>query len=168
VSPPWRTSATLTLVVAVGSALATGCASATLDVVRPVPVALDTVTLTIRDESPDDMTPDQMRSLQRAVTRQLLDAGIEVLPSERRGVVRVVGSVQRYDPGIRALRFISRWGLGTAALNTEWEVEDRRSDSLARCEIEGSVSMGTFGGSFDDVQRETGNALARCLRGELR
>ena len=133
-----------------------------------MPAALDSVTLIISDDTAGDMSDEQLRSLKRAITHELLDAGIEVLPStSRMGTVRVIGSVLRYDPGNRALRFISRWGFGSGGLETEWDVENRHSDSLARCDITGSVSMGTFGGSFDDVQHETGKALARCLRGEL-
>jgi hypothetical protein len=168
VSSRRRTSARQQLALAIVCALAGGCATATLDVVSPVPVTIDAVTLTIRDETGDAMTPDQIRSLKRAVTRELLAAGIDVMPSAKKGAVNVVGSVVRYDPGVRALRFVSRWGFGTGALEIQWDVEDRHSDSLARCDVEGSVSMGTFGGSFDDVQAETGKALARCLKGDLR
>lgn len=156
------------LAVAAGSTLAAGCATATLDVVRPVPTRLDAVAIALHDDSSDGVTPDEMRELQRIVTRQLIAASIDVLPWESRlDVVRVEGSIQRYDPGIRALRFVSHYGFGTASLVTEWDVESRRSDSVARCRIEGSVSMGTFGGSFRDVETETGKALARCLKGEL-
>jgi hypothetical protein len=110
-----------------------------------------------------------MRSFKRTVTRALLASGIEVLPSpSRSGTARVVGSVVRYDPGIRALRFVSRYGLGTGGLETVWDVKAGRDGTLARCHIEGAVSMGTFGGSFDDVQDETGKALARFLRGGIR
>jgi hypothetical protein len=157
------------LAAVAGSALAAGCATATLDVIRPVPVRLDAVALTLHDDSSDAVTPDQMRELQRIVTRELLAAGIDVLPWESRlDVVRVEGSIERYDPGIRALRFVSHYGFGTGSLVTEWDVESQRSNSLARCRVDGSVSMGTFGGSFGDVERETGKALARCLKGELR
>lgn len=168
-SPPRRTSATVALAGAIASALAAGCASATLDVVRPVPATLDSVSLAIHDDTAGDMDDEDLRSLKRAITHELLDAGIEVLPAtSRKDGVRVVGSVLRYDPGNRAVRFITHWGIGTGMLETEWDVLDRHSDSLARCDITGSVSMGTFGGSFDDVQHETGRALARCLKGELR
>ena len=71
-------------------------------------------------------------------------------------------------PGLRALRFVSRYGFGTGGLETVWDVKDARSTTLARCRIDGSVSMGTFGGSFEDVEEETGKALARFLRGDIR
>jgi hypothetical protein len=157
------------LTLALAGALASGCAAATLDVVRPVPAPLEAVTLVLHDDSGDGITPEQMRDLKRIVTHELLQADIEVLPADSRRVsVRVVGSVQRFDPGNRALRFVSHYGFGTGSLDTEWDVQNRHSDSLAQCRIEGSISMGTFGGSFVDVEEETGRALARCLKGELR
>ena len=48
----------------------------------------------------------------------------QVLPADtrKRGVVRVVGNIVRYDPGLRALRFVSRYGFGTGALQSMWNV----------------------------------------------
>lgn len=163
-----RTSASLILLVVAAVAPVLGCASATLDVVSPVPVPPRVVALAISDHTYGDMDGEQLRGLKRTVTRELLDAGIDVVPSTSKpGAVRVVGSILRYDPGIRALRFVTRYGLGTGVLESEWDVVDGRSSTLARCRIEGSVSMGTFGGSFEDVEVETGKALARCLKGDL-
>jgi len=144
-----------------------GCAAAMLDVVSPVPMEVPSVTLAIHDDTAGDVSPDQMRDFKRTITRQLIGSGIEVLPSARRGSVLLVGSVLRFDPGIRALRFVSRYGFGTGALESEWDVEDGRGNVIARCRIAGSVSTGTFGGSFADVQEETGKALARFLKGEI-
>jgi hypothetical protein len=114
------------------------------------------------------MSQDQLRSFKRTITRALLAAGIEVLPSPKAHTARVIGQVENWDPGIRALRLVSKYGFGTGGLDTTWDVTDGTSDSLASCRIEGSVSTGTFGGSFDDVQEETGRALARFLRGDIR
>lgn len=162
-------SALLTLLTIASLATTLGCAAATLDVVSPVPTPIEQVSIALLDDTGGDLSPDQMRSFKRTVTRALLASGIEVLPSPpRAGASRIVGSVVRYDPGIRALRFVSRYGLGTGGLETVWDVKDGRSSTLARCRIEGSVSMGTFGGSFEDVQEETGRALARFLRGDIR
>jgi len=150
-------------------ALLTGCASASLDVLIPVPVPVDSVKLVIEDETQGDVTPDQMRIFKRTLVGELQDSGIEVLaPSSTVPAARVVGRIERFDPGLRALRFVSRYGFGTGVLDSLWIVEAPNSSALARCRIEGSVSMGTFGGSFDDVQEETGKALARFLRGDIR
>lgn len=168
VSSPRSTSSLVTLLALLCASLMGGCAAATLDVVSPVPFAIDTVSIAILDDTGGDMSPDQMRSFKRIVTRALLADGIQVLPSPARsGAPRVVGSVGLYAPGIRALRFVSRYGFGTGGLESTWDVKSGR-DTIARCRIEGSVSTGTFGGSFDDVQEETGKALARFLKGDIR
>lgn len=148
-------------------ALLVGCAAANLDVASPVPLPLDRVSLTIRDRT-GDMSDEQLRAFKRTITRALLAAGIEVLPSPKPHTARVVGTVERWDPGIRALRFVSKYGFGTGGLDTTWDVQAGSSDSLASCRIEGSVSTGTFGGSFEEVQEEAGRALVRFLRGDIR
>lgn len=155
-------------IVLAGCTLLVGCAAANLDVTSPVPLPLDRVSLTIRDGTGGDMSQDQLRSFKRTITRALLAAGIEVLPSPKAHTARVIGQIENWDPGIRALRLVSKYGFGTGGLDTTWDVTDGTSDSLASCRIEGSVSTGTFGGSFDDVQEETGRALARFLRGDIR
>jgi hypothetical protein len=155
--------------VIVAVVLLTGCATASLDVLVPVPVPIDNVKLVIENATRGDLSPDQMRSLKRTVTAALEDAGIEVLaPSATTPVARVVGRIERYDPGLRAMRFISRYGFGTGVLDSTWLVEDPYSNAVARCRIEGSISMGTFGGSFQEVQEESGKALARFLKGDIR
>lgn len=165
---PSTTSRRLFLLILGTAALAAGCAAANLDVTSPVPLRLDRVSLTIRDATGGDMSEDDLRGFKRTITRALLAAGIEVLPSPKPHTARVVGSVETWDPGIRALRMVSRWGFGTGGLDTTWDVQDGSSDVLASCRIDGSVSTGTFGGSFQDVQDEAGAALARFLRGDIR
>ena len=158
----------LVLTVVSAALLAVGCAAANLDVTSPVPLPLDRVSLTVRDATGGDMSEDELRGFRRIVTRALLAAGIEVLPSPKKHTARVVGTVERWDPGIRALRMVSRYGFGTGGLDTVWDVRDGASGSLASCRIDGSVSTGTFGGSFEDVQQEAGEALVRFLRGGIR
>ncbi len=168
-SPSGPTSALLTLLVVAGLVATVGCASATLDVVSPVPIPVEQISIAVLDDTGGDLSPDQLRSFKRTMTRALLASGIDVLPSPSKGgAPRLVGSVMRYDPGFRALRFVSRYGFGTGVLETTWDVRDGRNNTLARCRIEGSVSMGTFGGSFDDVEQETGKALVRFLKGDIR
>ena len=145
-----------------------GCAAANLDVTSPVPLPIDRVSITLRDATGGDVSEDDLRGFKRIVTRALLAAGIEVVPSPKKHTARVIGTIEQWDPGIRALRAVSRWGFGTGGLDTTWEVQDGFGSSLATCRIDGSVSTGTFGGSFEDVQQEAGQALVRFLRGDIR
>jgi len=162
-----RTTA-VTAWLALVAATLSGCATATLDVVSPVPVPIDAVKLVVRDDTGGDMSLEQLRELKRALTHELEDAGIAVVaPSSPATSVRLLGNVTRYDPGLRPLRFVSRYGFGTGTLDSTWLVADPRSSAASRCRIEGSVSMGTFGGSFEDVQEEAGKALARFLKGDI-
>ena len=165
---PRTRSRRLALLILGTAALAAGCAAANLDVTSPVPLPLDRVSLTIRDATGGDMSEDDVRAFKRTVTRALIAAGIEVLPSPKKHSARVVGTIEQWDPGIRALRMVSRYGFGTGGLDTTWDVQDGFGSTLATCRIDGSVSTGTFGGSFQDVQDEAGAALARFLRGDIR
>lgn len=166
--PAPRTSP-LPLALALVAAIAlAGCAAANLDVTSPVPLPLDRVSITLRDATGGDLSEDDLRGFKRTVTRALLAAGIEVVPSPKKHTARVIGTIEQWDPGIRALRMVSRWGFGTGGLDTTWEVQDGFGSSLATCRIDGSVSTGTFGGSFEDVQQQAGEALARFLRGDIR
>lgn len=166
--PASRTSP-LPLALALVAAIAlAGCAAANLDVTSPVPLPLDRVSITLRDATGGDLSEDDLRGFKRTVTRALLAAGIEVVPSPKKHTARVIGTIEQWDPGIRALRMVSRWGFGTGGLDTTWEVQDGFGSSLATCRIDGSVSTGTFGGSFEDVQQQAGEALARFLRGDIR
>ena len=113
------------------------------------------------------MSALQMQSFETAMRLQLDHAGITVEPEPSAHAPRVVGNVVRYEPGIRALRFVTHYGFGTGRVNSTWDVFDERSDAGARCTIDGSVSMGTFGGSIDDVQEKIGKELARFLKGAI-
>jgi len=113
----------LPLLVATCCVLASGCASANLDVLIPVAVQPTAVSIAILDDTGGDMSPDQIRILKRTIARELLDSGIAVVPSPKHGTARVVGSVQRFDPGMRApsrARFVSRYGFGTGGLESVW------------------------------------------------
>jgi hypothetical protein len=144
-----------------------GCASATLDVLHPVPVALRAVSLSIDDATRGEVSQEQQKSLRGIVAQQLRDAGIVVLPEAREDAPRVRGTILHYDEGLRLLRFVTGFGFGTGRVVTAWQVRQGRSNSIARCRIEGSVSLGTFGGSFEDVLEDTGRALARFLKGGI-
>lgn len=154
--------------IALASASITACAAASLDVLRPVPGEVRSVSLSVRDATRGEMSAEQLEAFRATIATELRHAGIIVDPrSRQKGTVQLVGAVERFDPGFRALRFVSRYGFGTGSLATSWKVQDRGSNVAAACRIEGSVSMGTFGGSFAEVQDEAGRALARFLMGDL-
>jgi hypothetical protein len=161
-----RASAFAALLLAFAGASA--CASATLDVVQPVPTEVDSTAIAVSDRTRGDLSPEGLDAFTAIVERELRDAGIDVLSAERPGFAVVAGRVVRYDPGLRALRYL-QIGFGTGTIETVWTV--RRSGSeevVGACRIEGSVSSGTFGGSIGDVEADIGRALARFLKGGIR
>jgi hypothetical protein len=143
------------------------CASVNLDVLRPVAVPVRSVSLDLRDDSRGEISPADLAQLASVVSEQLSDAGIEVVDPPRRDIAHVEGRVLRYDPGLRALRYVSI-GFGTGSVSTSWRMTAARSTEVAACRIDGSVSAGTFGGSIRDVEQEIGQALARFLQGGIR
>lgn len=154
------------LFVAVAGA-ASACASAVLDVSSPVVFPVRTARLEIRDETRGDISAAQLRHLEEMLAGELRDSGIAVVEPRAGEVTDVVGTLESFDPGIRALRFVTHYGFGTGRMQSRWEVTDPRSEFPATCSIDGSISLGTFGGSFDDVEREVGRALARFLKGKI-
>ncbi|HZR80809.1 MAG TPA: hypothetical protein VFD92_06910 [Candidatus Binatia bacterium] len=159
-----------------------GCASVALDVRQPVPVAIRRVTLAIRDETRGDMSDEQLSDFESVIASELRAAGIDVAdasgappgdasearaPGARVRTTAVVGKVLRYDPGNRLIRYVTGYGFGTGSLKSAWEARDPVTGEPARCVIEGSVSLGTFGGSIAEVEQQTGEALARFLRGGI-
>jgi hypothetical protein len=152
---------------AVVAALASGCATATLDVHRPVPLAIPTVAVALRDGTRGKMSPEEKKEFREIVVRELRRAGIEVVSKVTADTTRVLGTVLEYDGGIRLVRYLTSYGPGTGIVATTWAVAEPHTHDIGRCTIEGSVSMGTFGGSFEDVLEETGRALARFLKGDI-
>lgn len=152
---------------AIGIAFAGGCATATLDVHRPIPIAIPAVAVALRDGTRGKMSPEEMKEFREIVVRELQRSGIQVVSKVTPDTTRVLGTVTEYDGGIRLVRYLTSYGPGTGIVVTRWAVAEPRTHDVGRCTIEGSVSMGTFGGSFEDVLEETGRALARFLKGDI-
>jgi hypothetical protein len=160
-------AAVLVLRLLAPAAVAAGCAAAALDVHHPVPVAPPAVTIAVRDATRGSMSRAEVVAFREIVVQELARSGIRVVGSEEPGAARVLGTVTRYDDGNRLVRYLTSFGPGTGIVVSRWGVADRRSREVARCTIEGTISMGAFGGSFDDVLEETGQALARFLKGRI-
>ena len=144
-----------------------GCASVTLDVLQPVPVPISAVTIELSDATRGDLSDQAAASFQETIASELERSGITVRASALPDVTPVFGKVTAYDPGNRPLRFFAGYGLGTGSLISTWEIRDRFGSEIGRCRISGDVSLGIFGGSFADVEEETGKALARFLKGGI-
>ena len=74
-----------------------------------------------------------------------------------------MGDVERYQPGIRALRYFIGFGAGRGRFASKWVVKDPTGSELGTCRVDGSITMGVFGGSYDDVLEKAGDRLAEFL-----
>jgi hypothetical protein len=149
------------------AALAAGCAGATLDVHRPVPMGIPAVSVDVRDQTGNPISPEEMTSIRSIIVGELEGSGIRVVERAGPGAAHVLGTIESYDDGNRLVRYLTPYGPGTGIVVTRWLVQDARRRSIARCTIEGSVSTGAFGGSWQEVLEETGRALARFLKGDI-
>jgi hypothetical protein len=134
-----------------------------LTVVQALSPPESRVTLSI-EEAPQ-IDPEQLSSLRTILTTQLKRGGVTVVAGDQPDVHDVGGELTEYDPGSRALRYWIGFGAGRGSLDTTWTVRDDESKAIGVCQIVGSITMGTFGGNWDDVLIKVGKLLAQCLAG---
>ena len=77
----------------------------------------------------------------------------------------VEGTITKFSPGNQFLRYLLP-GLGRGSFESTWHVRNASGEKTGECEIKGSITMGVFGGDFDEVLKHVGEELARCLRGD--
>jgi hypothetical protein len=78
----------------------------------------------------------------------------------------VNGKIVKFKPGSRSLRYFIGFGAGRGSIDTTWEVRDESERPIGVCQIIGSITMGVFGGNFNDVLQKVGDRLGECLLGE--
>ena len=66
----------------------------------------------------------------------------------------------------RFRRWFFGFGSGKGKLQSSWSVVDDAGDQIGACRIDGSVSMGMFGGHFDRVLEQVGDRLGEFLKGK--
>jgi hypothetical protein len=142
-----------------------GCASATLHVVHPLPAPAREVTLTLAPAPDVPMDQDQRSRLRSNLTSALAEKGVSVVPRPGPLSALVDGSIDHYDQGNRALRYLVGFGAGRGSIRSTWTVRDSAGSELGQCQIDGSISAGGFGGSFEDVLDKVGERLGVCLVG---
>jgi hypothetical protein len=76
--------------------------------------------------------------------------------------------VTKYNRGSRALRYFIGFGAGRGTLDSNWDVVDTKGDVLGACRIRGNITIGIFGGNYDDVLEKSGDRLAEFLSGKAR
>ena len=140
-----------------------GCASASTTIIQPMQSLPKAISLSVDPEPGVSMSEEQKSRLRSILTTALRDGGVALVPA---GNAQANGSVERYQPGIRALRYLVGFGAGRGRFESTWRVSDESGETIGQCEIEGGIAMGVFGGSFDSVLEKVGKELAEFLRGE--
>ena len=111
------------------------------------------------------MNDEQKSRLRSTLTTSLVRKRVRVVPSHAEGAHALEGMITRYDPGNRALRYFVGMGAGRGHFSSEWIVNDPSGNPVGACRVDGSIGIGVFGGSYDEVLDRVGNELAEYLRG---
>ena len=152
----------LALLVLMASLLI-GCASAKLTVLRPLPAPVREVSLAINPPASGEMTEEHRSRLRSLLTTSFVDGGVSVVPKGDAAAPSLLGDVELYQPGNRALRYFIGFGAGRGRLASKWVVNDATGSELGACQVDGSIVMGVFGGSYDDVLEKMGDRLTEFL-----
>jgi hypothetical protein len=144
--------------------LTVACATANVSVVKAPSQPVRRLTLSFAP-GPDaqKITDEQQSRLRTVLTSALTSAGINVVSASEPGVPKLDGVIERYNPGIRALRYFVGFGAGRATFASSWRVMDPSGGVIGECRVTGSVAMGAFGGSYDEVLDKVGAQLRGCV-----
>ncbi|MEE8142965.1 MAG: hypothetical protein V3T77_07685, partial [Planctomycetota bacterium] len=124
-----------------------GCSSATISVIQALEQPLARVSLSL-EESSDKGTRD-VKGFHAILRERLSAADVAVLPAKGDDVYHVQGTLAQLDPGIRWKRML--FGTGRGFLDSTWKVLDAQGKRVGACRIQGTITTGYFGGSFDTV-----------------
>ena len=144
--------------------LTVACATAKVSVVKAPSQPVLKVALSFAPgPEAQKITDEQQSRLRTTLTTALSSAGINVVSVSEPGVPKLDGVIERYNPGIRALRYFVGFGAGRATFASSWRVMDSAGGVIGECRVTGSVTMGSFGGSYDEVLDKVGSQLRGCL-----
>lgn len=142
------------------------CASTKLDVTRPLSEPVREVSLSVAPVTPDLMTELERSRLRTTLTSSLMASGISVVPMDEPGAAALIGVIVTYDPGERWKRAVIGYGYGTGSFRSRWRVVSAARAVIGECAVDGTITGGVFGGSYDEVLEKVGVDLRNCLLGE--
>jgi len=108
------------------------------------------------------MPEEQQSRLRSTVTTSLVDGDVSVV-AKGEGASALLGDIELYQPGNRALRYFIGFGAGRGRFESNWVVKDPAGTEIGSCRVEGGIVMGVFGGSYDGVLEKVGDRLAEFL-----
>lgn len=142
-----------------------GCASAKLNVLKPMTSHPSTASLTLSDKTAKKIPDEDIGNLKAAFSDSLQKAGVTLVSTEKKDVPTIVGEIHEYDKGSQALRYWIGFGAGTGNMKTAWKVTDPNGEEIGSCNIDGSISAGIFGGNFYNVHEEAAKAFVKFFTG---
>ena len=151
-------------VLACLAAMLSACASADLAVIKAVSPPAREITLAV-DASTPAMTPEQLSQFRTQLTSRLATQGVSVVPTPGPNTARVHGTVDQYNRGNRALRWLIP-AAGKGSFDSSWHVADAAGKEIGDCRVHGGITTGIWGGSYEDVLDEAAKRVAGCLLNE--
>ncbi|WP_026602770.1 DUF4410 domain-containing protein [Methylomonas sp. 11b] len=142
-----------------------GCASANLSVVQAMAAKPASASLILIDNTGSKVSNEDIGNLKSAFSDSLQKAGVKIVSTENKDVAAIVGQIQQYDKGSKALRYFVGFGAGTGKMKTAWKVSDQTGGEIGSCNIDGSISMGVFGGDFYNVHEKAAEAFSQFFTG---
>ncbi|MEQ1621707.1 MAG: DUF4410 domain-containing protein [Methylococcales bacterium] len=142
-----------------------GCASAKINVLKPLASQPSTASLSLLDKTGKQISEEDFGNLKAALSTSLQESGTTLVSTEKKNVATIVGEIQEYDKGSRPLRYFIGFGAGTGHMKSAWKIIDQAGAEAASCNIDGSISAGVFGGSFYDVHDEVAKAFITFFTG---
>ncbi len=141
-----------------------GCGSVRLYVVKAIPTPqTQPIKLTLAVAPDVNMPKDAVDSFRTLITTSLSEKGFQFGSGN---ALALAGTVTAYDPGSRFARWVHP-GYRVGIFHSKWVVENQDGSELAKAIIVGSVYAGVFGGSFEDVLRDTAERVADFLTGRI-
>jgi hypothetical protein len=142
-----------------------GCSSAKLSVIKNVSAPPKTVSLKMNDKAGKKMPESNAADFQDILKDRLESEGIRVVP-ENKDVLAIVGDVNSYDEGSRALRYIVGFGAGTGRVDSTWQLLHPEGEVLGKCDVEGKISGGFMGGSISNMHKDVAKEVVNFVKGE--
>jgi hypothetical protein len=135
-----------------------GCASATLQIEKEVPAPpTQPISLILGAAEGVQLSAEDMNNLRAMIVDSLAwEGGLRVGSNNQ---FKVIGTVTRYDPGVRFLRPF----FGPGYFDSTWVVLDEHDGEIGKARINGSIYAGKYGGSYDKVLEKVGERLSEFL-----
>jgi hypothetical protein len=144
------------------------CASASLEVLKPMtPPGLEAAVLQIEPGPAGQASEEEVTTFRNIVVETLADEGIAVTTGQPSGRTAVlIARIDEHDPGDQFLRWLVGFGAGAGHLDSTWMVKDASGTEIGKARIQGTVSGGFFGGSYDSALSAVAVKVAAFLKGD--